>query len=120
MLCSISISFEKRVNTEEHITLYSEASIGICDRLSLEVHKNTFYVFTPSLKCVTFVAISHPKSPLVASASIIYSVCFHWYVGGGGPGAAPEAGRGLEHPRAAAGDGHKIQPEVARIQVINI
>ena len=36
---------------------------------------------------------------------------------GGGPDAAPEAGRGLEHPRAAAGDGHKIQPEVARIQV---
>ena len=36
---------------------------------------------------------------------------------GGGPGAGPEAGRGLEHPRAAAGDGHKIQPEVARIQV---
>ena len=87
MLCSINISLEKSVNKEEHITLYSEASIGICDRLSLEVHKNTFdvfYVFTPSLKCVTFVAISHPKSPLVASASIQCVSTDIWR--GGGPG----------------------------------
>ena len=84
MLCSINISLEKSVNKEEHITLYSEASIGICDRLSLEVHKNTFYVFyvfTPSLKCVTFVAISHPKSPLVASASIQFVFTNMWDVG---------------------------------------